>query len=85
MVGMVYDDAMGLSGLLIQTRALEDLQEGNHPIGGTDLVLAQTFLMLRLELTKTKNSKNNGVFRVFLSYLWVKKVQYIYIGIFSFF
>ena len=69
MVGMVYDDAMGLSGLLVQTGALEDLQKGNHPIGSTDVVLAQTFLMLRLELTKPKNSKNNGVFRVFLSYL----------------
>ena len=69
MVGMVYDDAMDLSGLLIQTGALEDLQKGNHPIGGNDVVLAQTFLMLRLELTKPKNSKNNGVFRVFLSYL----------------
>ena len=84
MVGMVYDDAMGLSGLLVQTGASEDLQKGNHPIGGTDLVLAQTFLMLRLELTKTKNSKNNGVFRVFLSYLWVKKVQYIYRNLFFF-
>ena len=84
MIGMVYDDAMGLSGLLIQTGALEDLQKGNHPIGGNDVVLAQTFLMLRLEFTKPKNSKNNGVFRVFLSYLWLKKVQYIYRNLFFF-
>ena len=40
MVSMVYDDEMGLSGLLVQTGALEDLQKGNHPIGGTDVVLA---------------------------------------------
>ena len=37
---MVYDDEMGLSGLLVQIGALEDLQKGNHPIGGTDVVLA---------------------------------------------
>ena len=67
---MVCGDAMGLNRLLVQTGALEDLQKGNHhPIGGIDVVLAQTFQKLRLELTKPKNFKNNGVFRVFLSYL----------------
>ena len=82
-VSMVCGDAMGLNRLLVQTWALEDLQKGNHhPIGGTDVVLAQTFQKLRLELTKPKNFKNNGVFRVFLSYLWVKEVQYIYRGLF---
>nr|POF05700.1 hypothetical protein CFP56_39789 [Quercus suber] len=35
---MVYDDTMGLSRLIVQTGALEDLQKGNHPIGGTDVL-----------------------------------------------